>query len=302
MKKKPRGSDLPAAGSVFLIPLEDGRFGACRILRSVENRMGYKRVILAELSRWIGREPPDLADPELRRPLRLTHHKWRGKVERVWSDAPAPDEFRFLGVLEPDARDRRVACYAHGSWAAFPWQRFMQWRWENEREAVLAEDAATALPRPAAVTSNNQTPPAPSIAPLQRAKHFESWTGHVPGQQLEAARQGGPRILPQRTASRAAECASAASCIHCTKATLLACLAARVDLAGGTIGSQSTTAGPSPIRNVIPAETVVPQVGTAGAVAGLIRRRGLPGTAARCSCGRGSTGLLPRTDAPPRPP
>ena len=45
---------------------------------------------LLELSRWIGSEAPDLEDPVLREPLRLTHHSWDGDLERVWDDAPPP--------------------------------------------------------------------------------------------------------------------------------------------------------------------------------------------------------------------
>lgn len=187
-KKKNNNNNLPEPGATFLIPLDDGRFGLCRVIRRDENRFGSNEIILAELSSWIGSKSPDLTDPDLRRVLKLTHHKWRGQAERVWTDCPAPSSFQYVGSIEPTANERRVTCMKHGSWAAFPYHRLMQWRWEHHRKRVLAEDEERKRQQEA-VTAQVPKRKAPTLEGLSRSTPFKDWKGLVPSKTLLASRK-----------------------------------------------------------------------------------------------------------------
>ncbi len=100
--------ELPEAGAVFLCQLEDGRFGACRVLRRGE--MGddpyyEETMLLVAASPWIGTEPPDLNNPELREILRSNHHSNKGDMELGWLSKPPPKSFKYLGMLPPSKKE-----------------------------------------------------------------------------------------------------------------------------------------------------------------------------------------------------
>lgn len=136
--------ELPLPGAVFLAPLEDGRCGCCSVLRDSTNvkspRMGLPNVLVAACN-WIGAEPPSISDRELRSILHLNHHGWEGKPKIDWVFEPPPAEFRFLGVVKPNWRERRMQSDSFDCWENFPLQIMLQWRWDNDREALLAEEA-----------------------------------------------------------------------------------------------------------------------------------------------------------------
>ena len=132
-------------GAAFAMPLPDGRFGVCRVLRNATadeaKEWGAGSVLVAG-SVWIGDTVPEATDPALRPILRLTHHAWKGGEEVLWVSDPLPEDFLPLGVIEPTADERERECCMMGGWASPRIQAFAQWRWDHEREAVLAEDAA----------------------------------------------------------------------------------------------------------------------------------------------------------------
>jgi hypothetical protein len=132
-------ADLPEPGTVFAMPLADGRTGICRILRRVVQDIPC---VLVATSDWIAEQPPALNDPAVRRFLTLTHHNWSGKPEMLWIGEPPPKEFRNLGRIEVLRKDTKTDCGSCGSWESLPLQVLMQWRWEHDHEAVEAEDAA----------------------------------------------------------------------------------------------------------------------------------------------------------------
>ncbi len=132
-------TDLPEPGTVFVMPLADGRAGVCRVLRRVME-LGAPRVLVAP-SDWIGNESPALSNPAIRKILALTHHSWSGKPDMLWISEPPPKEFRILGQIKLLQKDVKADCGSYGGWDSLPLQVLMQWRWDHEREKVLAEDA-----------------------------------------------------------------------------------------------------------------------------------------------------------------
>jgi hypothetical protein len=139
-RKKHKVEDFPAVGSVFSMPLADGRLGICRVLRIKVDIKGYP-VALVAASDWIGHSPPPLDDPSVRRTLILRHHAWAGSPECIWvSDLP-PKTFRNLGRITLSKEEKEIDCLVYSGWEGLQLQVLLQWRWDNEREAVLREDA-----------------------------------------------------------------------------------------------------------------------------------------------------------------
>jgi len=128
---------LPEVGEIFVMPLEDGRFGACRVIQ----RSAFDGPsVLVAASPWIGNDLPDLEDPRLRSILILSHHSFNNEPAMVWVDNPLPKAFKRLGVIEPSAREKRIKVAGGGAWAFFPIHLQMQSRWDSDREAVLRDE------------------------------------------------------------------------------------------------------------------------------------------------------------------
>lgn len=126
-------------GDVFLMPLEDGRLGACRILRT----NAEEDSVLVAATNWVGTEPPDLSEPQLRTILLKSHHAWKGAPCAHWVIQNAvPETFTHLGSILPTSEEEKLTGQFSTSWNYFPEQVFLQWRWDNEREQVLAEEEA----------------------------------------------------------------------------------------------------------------------------------------------------------------
>lgn len=139
IRNKPE--DLPAPGSVFAFQLADGRFGACRVLKLDVPEHSDRWNVLVGLSEYIGNVPSKIDDPSLRRLLRLNHHSWSNTPDTVWIDVPPPESFQQIGVIPIDSTDEIFDRHAHSAWEGFPLQRLLQWRWENDREALLLDEA-----------------------------------------------------------------------------------------------------------------------------------------------------------------
>ncbi len=143
-KKKPQ---LPSAGDAFAFPIGDGRYSACRVLLDINSkqskRMGVNSILIAG-SAWIGAKVPKPNVAALRTILRLNHHAWKNVANTVWVDEEPPADLIPIGVIEPTAADKRIRCHTFGGWQAITFQPLLQWRWDHEREAMLAEDEAEA--------------------------------------------------------------------------------------------------------------------------------------------------------------
>lgn len=137
-KKRKKENALPNLGDVFLMPLEDGRFGVCRVIQK-GLQDGRERVLVAA-SPWIGSGRPDLSEPLLREILLLNHHAWKNALVVLWTSAPVLADFTWIGLLEPAQNETQMYCHASGGWQWMSAQVLAQWRWDNDREAALKED------------------------------------------------------------------------------------------------------------------------------------------------------------------
>jgi hypothetical protein len=185
---------LPEPGAVFLMPLEDGRYGVCRVLRenTEKERQGHGcPCILVAASPWIGPEAPDLSDPHLREIQKLTHHAWKNAPNVCWVSEPPPESFQRLGTIEPSATDKRCHCGVFGGWY-FAFHVLMEWRWAHDLEAVLREDAAHAEKQAReyeeAERRRREARGALTLDGLRKKRRFADWKGYAPDKAITACR------------------------------------------------------------------------------------------------------------------
>jgi hypothetical protein len=139
--------NLPSvdAGDAFAVPLGDGRYSACRVLRrsTPADAPWYPNCVLVAGSAWIGSGIPNCDDPRIREVLFLDHHQNNGPFLR-WVKGRPPAKYKRIGSIPPTPDEHAVPWNSFTSWGSFELHPMMQWRWDWDRESVLAEDRAEA--------------------------------------------------------------------------------------------------------------------------------------------------------------
>lgn len=187
---------LPSRGEAFLMPLSDGRYGVCRVIRrsdpEEEKRQDGRHALVAASS-WIGEEAPDVNEPRLRDILALNHHSWDNMLEVNWVSDPVPDSFRRLGTIEPTHDEERMECVSYCGWESFPLQVYLQWRWDNERETVLQEDARQGelreREREESAKRRQEYLDGLTLEGLKKKRRFSEWKGYPPDKAIAACRR-----------------------------------------------------------------------------------------------------------------
>lgn len=184
-------SELPPLGSVFLAPLRDGKFTAIRVIRSKTDG-GYASVFAA-LSSWIGRNATRPSDSEIRKTLVLTHHSWKNTKAAQWVSTPLPSSFVSAGTIDITSADEALKIEAYGAWEWFVIQSEKQWRWEHDRQALLAEeaveDAKKAEERRIAFERRAEMLRTITLDTVQNRTWFENWDTELDGPNLVASRR-----------------------------------------------------------------------------------------------------------------
>ena len=140
-KKK---SKLLTAGDAFAFPLDNGLFSVCRVLLDTTSEPAKswdRSAIYVAGSAWIGQQVPAADDPALRPILLRTHHNWRDEPNALWVSDEPPSQLIPIGKIEPTTEEQASSRLVYGGWEHILTQPLIQWRWENDREALLAEDA-----------------------------------------------------------------------------------------------------------------------------------------------------------------
>lgn len=187
---------MPPPGTALLMPLDDGRFGVCRVLRlSSEEEVAYQGAVqaLVAMSPWIGEELPDIRDPRLREIHALTHHSFKEAPCVLWVAGPPPDSFRVVGEIEPTPEEAERPCSGSSAWPWFPLQLIAQWRWDHERVEVHREDESKRAKVEAANRNAAQQYreylDSLTLEDLLNRTWFEGWKGFVPAKALRACRE-----------------------------------------------------------------------------------------------------------------
>lgn len=206
-ENKPKREPL-AVGDVFLMPLANGMLSACHVLYKIDHvQHGYTgEAWMVAGCEWTGVAPPPLDHPSLRRLLRLTHHNREQlghahSFSQAWLAGPVPDGFQLLGNVPPRS-DEAPPLFPHQvSWEALRANALEQWRWDHERETVLAEDAVKAaefkarqaeLERQRGEALKNMT-----YAQFRDQRLFPDWGEPTPRKMIAASRK-----LMKETAAR----------------------------------------------------------------------------------------------------
>jgi hypothetical protein len=191
-RKKYQLADFPDDGTVFVMPLENGRVGVCRVVRKELKEIPCALVVASD---WIGDTPPQLSDPAIRRILLKNHHNWTDQPEILWVASPPPNEFKTIGKIDVLPKDRKLDSGYYGEWDSIPLQILAQWRWDNERETVLAEAAAgnalESIKRKEAIQKRGERLATITLPELLEQELFPSWKDYPP----KVAKAGCQRII-----------------------------------------------------------------------------------------------------------
>ncbi len=188
--------NLPTAGTAFAFPVGDGRFSVCRVLldtRSERSKQWKGGAILVACSRWIGENVPRDDDPALRPILHLNHHSWDNRPNTLWVSDEPPQELIPIGKIEPTAEEQAISCMSFGSWSSLTLQPLAQWRWDNERDVVLAEGVISqkkdSAARLKAQREREQYLKRITLDELRGRRFFPNWKGYPPPKAVRASRK-----------------------------------------------------------------------------------------------------------------
>jgi hypothetical protein len=110
----------------------------------------------------------------------------------VWISDPVPDEFIPLGRIPPTPEETATECGAFSGWASMALQPLLQWRWDNDRAAVLEEDKennakAVAL-REKAAAERRAYLAGVTLTDLLTHEFFPGWEDYPPAEAARASR------------------------------------------------------------------------------------------------------------------
>lgn len=142
--RRRKNVQLPQEGDAFAFLLDDGRYGVCRVIR-VGNKDDVKfwgePVVLYATSPWIGDEVPKADEPALQEILFLNHHFWDNSTTVSWTNEEVPDSFIAIGKIPPSEEELKLESHSFSEWLGAGIDVLTQWRWDHDREALLAEEA-----------------------------------------------------------------------------------------------------------------------------------------------------------------
>ena len=187
--EKPKAT-LPRPGDAFLMPLGNGLFAACRVLSKSRTSRGS---VIVAVSSWVGDETVDVTDPRLREVYVATHHGWGPNTWAcVTVSGPVPDTFRLLGTITPsEGEGLRIGIWTQ--WNGLARERLLQWRWDNDRDALLKEEeearekwqrdqADEAIRRQRYLDSL-------TLQTLRKKRRFTQWQGDRPSKAIAECRK-----------------------------------------------------------------------------------------------------------------
>lgn len=139
---------IPGPGQVFMMPLENGLNGACRVIRKGDPSKRKTSNIfdpreegfLVMATTWVGSGLPDLSDSRLRKPLAKTFSEWNNEPEYIWTDKPLPDNFKYIGTIKPTQAELGIECREKVGWTWLPSIVLKQYEWDHEEHPKMIEE------------------------------------------------------------------------------------------------------------------------------------------------------------------
>ena len=127
-------------GDVFATILDDGRYGAIRVLKI----LGKSKLVAT--TPYIDNDPPRVDDPRLGAVLRRNSFSWHNEEALCVYDGGPPNQQTFVGnvPLRPAELGLEIGALGMsygGKWSAWVGQGvYQEWRWEHDREALEEEN------------------------------------------------------------------------------------------------------------------------------------------------------------------
>ena len=202
-------SKLPQAGDVFALEVSKGHDVVLRVVASLGDT--HCVVVTKHSAPTLKSAPKAKAVFEVQP---HSHHNWNRPVLGGWVSVTPPAEVRWLGNVPVRAEEPERVVHPE-TWVKLPgkkppgmaakvvpvsgWELIIeqarrQWRWDNEREAVLAEDAKNALAQQAkfkeaieAQAKRNAALQKKGVKGLAKTRFFASWKGEVPTPMIKDA-------------------------------------------------------------------------------------------------------------------
>jgi hypothetical protein len=130
-------------GDVFIRQFPDGRYGAVRVLRIQD------KAIMLCTSAYLSSNRPVESDDQLRLVLEQHRFFFEGKVAVKWVNGKPPTNFIFAFNLPLSDEEEKIECFTYGGrWSEDAGlETYMEWRWNNDREAFESEVQAEQLMR-----------------------------------------------------------------------------------------------------------------------------------------------------------
>jgi hypothetical protein len=135
---------------------------------------------------------PQADDPALRPILHPNHHAWDNRPNVLWISEEAPQELIPIGTIAPTNNEQAIPCTSYGRWNHLMVQPLAQWRWDNERDAVRAEDLIKrekdAETRQKAQQAREEYLKRITLDELRERRFFPTWKSYPPAPATRASR------------------------------------------------------------------------------------------------------------------
>jgi hypothetical protein len=135
---------LPDDGDVFLVPLRKKLMSFLWVVGFAgQGNAAQGSFIIVAAAKWVGNSPPTAAEIE-RREVLVANYEDRADdpLVRMVCEAP-PRAFRWLAKVDDPKRGVPKATKYASYVDTFKYVMLEQWRWDHEREKLLADNAAT---------------------------------------------------------------------------------------------------------------------------------------------------------------
>jgi hypothetical protein len=135
---KPR-EEYPAPGSTYAVPLPNGEFGACRVIRQELLGPDLMSVVVALDGFW--KAPPTLEGLAGRPLLAQVRSGFGGSILKGYVSGNPPSAFRRLGALALSEEEREVSLplIMFRNWRDLAEHIYLEWRWVYDRQAFVAD-------------------------------------------------------------------------------------------------------------------------------------------------------------------
>lgn len=106
---------------------------------AAKNKQGLPHRLVACTSQFSKEMPTEITGLMLKI-LCPNHHGIKPEPEILWLDELPPSDFVLIGKSDVPDEHSQLKCDSFGGWENFRYSALTQWRWQNDRDALLAEE------------------------------------------------------------------------------------------------------------------------------------------------------------------